>query len=63
VIAFYDEVMRRIGSLPGVDAVAAGSFVPWRDAVTLARGLMSASRLKGTPSLMAKKHPARGFGP
>jgi putative ABC transport system permease protein len=32
VLAFHDEAMRRIGQLPGVDAVAAGSFVPWRDA-------------------------------
>jgi putative ABC transport system permease protein len=32
LLAFYDEVTRRIGSLPGVDGVATGSFVPWRDA-------------------------------
>jgi len=29
---FNDEVRRRVGRLPGVEAVAAGSFVPWRDA-------------------------------
>jgi len=28
----YDEAIRRIGSLSGVDGVAVGSFVPWRDA-------------------------------
>jgi putative ABC transport system permease protein len=32
LITFYEEAIRRIGRLPGVDAVAAGSFVPWRDA-------------------------------
>jgi hypothetical protein len=31
-LTFYDEAIRRVGQLPGVDAVAAGSFVPWRDA-------------------------------
>lgn len=30
----YQEVTRRIGQLPGVDGVAVGSFVPWRDAGT-----------------------------
>ena len=29
---FNDEVIRRIGGIPGVDGVAVGSFVPWRDA-------------------------------
>ena len=29
---FYQEVTRRVGDLPGVDGVALGSFVPWRDA-------------------------------
>jgi putative ABC transport system permease protein len=32
VLPFYDEALRRIGQIPGVDAVALGSFVPWRDA-------------------------------
>ncbi len=29
---FYQEVTRCIGELPGVDGVALGNFVPWRDA-------------------------------
>jgi predicted permease len=29
--SFYDETTRRVGQLPGVDAVALGTFVPWRD--------------------------------
>ena len=29
---FYREVTRRIRNLPGVEGVALGSFVPWRDA-------------------------------
>jgi len=32
MVALSGEATRRIGELPGVDAVAAGSFVPWRDA-------------------------------
>jgi predicted permease len=28
---FYEETIRRISSLPGVDAVAVGDAVPWRD--------------------------------
>ena len=31
-IGFYKEVMRRISELPGVDRVAVGTVVPWRDA-------------------------------
>jgi predicted permease len=31
-MSFYQEVSRRVGELPGVEAVALGSFVPWRDA-------------------------------
>ena len=31
-IDFYQEATRRIARLPGVDGVAVGSFVPWRDA-------------------------------
>ena len=32
VRGFYREVQRRLGALPGVDRVAFGSTVPWRDA-------------------------------
>jgi len=31
-VDFYQEATRRIRQLPGVEAVAVGSFVPWRDA-------------------------------
>jgi predicted permease len=34
---FFREAARRIGELPGVEGVAAGSFVPWRDAGTWPR--------------------------
>jgi predicted permease len=37
-IAFYQETTRRISSLPGVEGVAVGSFVPWRDAGTFGPG-------------------------
>jgi predicted permease len=34
LVDFYQQVSRRIGSLPGVEGVAVGSFAPWRDAGT-----------------------------
>ena len=37
-IAFYEEATRRIGELPGVEGVAVGSFVPWRDAGSFGPG-------------------------
>jgi putative ABC transport system permease protein len=37
-IEFYEEATRRIGELPGVEGVSAGSFVPWRDAGTFGAG-------------------------
>ncbi|MBI3402224.1 MAG: ABC transporter permease [Acidobacteria bacterium] len=39
VVDFYQEATRRIGQLPGVDGVAVGSFVPWRDAGTFGSGV------------------------
>jgi predicted permease len=35
---FYTEAMRRIAQLPGVEAVAVGTIVPWRDAGTFGPG-------------------------
>jgi putative ABC transport system permease protein len=32
VVGFYKEALRRISELPGVDVVAVGTTVPWRDA-------------------------------
>jgi predicted permease len=32
ITAFYQEAVRRISELPGVEGVAVGSSVPWRDA-------------------------------
>jgi putative ABC transport system permease protein len=31
-LSFYQDVMRQVGQLPGVDRVSTGSSVPWRDA-------------------------------
>ena len=36
---FYREVQRRLGAMPGVDRVAVGSTVPWRDTGGLGSGL------------------------
>jgi len=30
-VAFFEEATRRIATLPGVERVAAGNYVPWRD--------------------------------
>jgi predicted permease len=37
-IDFYQQATRRIGALPGVEGVAVGSFVPWRDAGSFGAG-------------------------
>ena len=31
-VSFYREVLRRISELPGVERVAVGTLVPWREA-------------------------------
>jgi predicted permease len=38
VIDFFQESMRRIDHLPGVERVAVGGFVPWRDAGSFGAG-------------------------
>jgi putative ABC transport system permease protein len=37
-VAFYREVLRRVGELPGVERVAVGTIVPWREAGTFGPG-------------------------
>jgi len=39
LMSFYDETTRRVRQLPGVDAVALGTVVPWRDAGAFGVGL------------------------
>ena len=39
VVEFYKESIRQISALPGVDAVALGTVVPWRDAGNYGPGL------------------------
>jgi len=39
IINFYREALRRIKELPGVDGVAEGTSVPWRDAGNFGPGL------------------------
>jgi putative ABC transport system permease protein len=39
IVAFYKETVRRIKELPGVDSVAVGTAVPWRDAGSFGFGL------------------------
>ena len=46
-IDFYQEATRRIETLPGVERVAVGNFVPWRDAAA-ASGPASASPSRAT---------------
>ena len=38
IVGFYKESIRRINELPGVDRVAVGIVVPWRDAGTFGPG-------------------------
>jgi predicted permease len=38
ILSFYNETLRRIKDLPGVDAVSAGMVTPWRDAGTFGPG-------------------------
>ncbi len=43
IINFYREAIRRISQLPGVDRVALGTQVPWRDASSLGPGFQVAA--------------------
>src|SRR5688572_6380268 len=38
ITAFYKDVMRRITELPGVERVAVGTLIPWREAGTFGPG-------------------------
>jgi len=42
--AFYREVLRRVGEYPGVERVAVGTAVPWRDAGVFGPGFQFSVR-------------------
>jgi putative ABC transport system permease protein len=52
---FYQEATKRIGELPSVEAVAVGSFVPWRDAGTFGPGVQFAA--DGYTPAEGEEHP------
>ena len=62
IVGFYKEAMRRIRELPGVERVAVGTIVPWRDAGTLRSRLPVLGR-RATPRPTAKRIRARGSAP
>ena len=49
VTGFYKETIRRIAELPGVDGVAMGIDVPWRDAGNFGPGSNSRPTAMSTP--------------
>ena len=44
IINFYREAIRRISELPGVDRVAQGTTIPWRDAGSYGPGMQFSAR-------------------
>ena len=59
IINFYREAIRRINELPGVDRVALGTQVPWRDAGLLGPGLQVAG--EGHVKGAREEDPRVGF--
>src|SRR5712691_11229834 len=54
-INFYQEATRRISGLPGVEGVAMGSFVPWRDAGSMGPGFQFT--VEGYSPADGEEHP------
>jgi predicted permease len=59
VIGFYDEVMRRVTALPGVERVAVGTVVPWRDAGAFGPGFQFTA--EGYAQADGEEHPRARF--
>jgi putative ABC transport system permease protein len=57
MLAFYEEATRRIGSLAGVEGVAIGNSVPWRDAGDTAPRLNFSFRAEGYAPANAEELP------
>ncbi len=54
-IDFYQEMVQRIGELPGVEGVAVGTFVPWRDAGSFGPGFPFA--VEGETAAKGEENP------
>ena len=61
LVDFYREVIRRIAELPGVERVAVGMLVPWRDAGAFGPGFQFTAR--ATPRPPAKRIRAADSAP
>ena len=61
-VDFYQEATRRIETLPGVERVAVGNFVPWRDADGLLGGTDALRRRVATRPRPARRTRAHGCG-
>jgi putative ABC transport system permease protein len=59
VVAFYKEAMRRIRELPGVEHVAVGTLVPWRDAGSFGPGFQFS--VEGYVRADGEEDPRAGF--
>jgi putative ABC transport system permease protein len=59
VTGFYQEAMRRIAELPGVDRVAVGTTVPWREAGAFGPGFQLTG--EGTVRVDAEDDPRANF--
>ena len=59
IAGFYRETIRRISELPGVDRVAVGTVVPWRDAGSFGPGLQFTT--EGRPHNSADEDPRAQF--
>ena len=57
--AFYREALRRIGQLPGVERVAIGTIVPWRDAGAFGPGFQFS--VEGYAKSNAEEDPRARF--
>ena len=59
-VRFFEEATRRVGQLPGVQGVAAGMVVPWRDEVS---GLKFQFAFEGYQPANGEENPTLRFRP
>jgi predicted permease len=61
--AFFAETIRQVGALPGVEGVAAGMVVPWRDRASSGRGLKLQFAAEGYQPADGEDSPTARFRP